>query len=85
MWRTSLRKVISKGVGVYKACSLLVFNTIVVLAVVNLAIFVTYRVKDGDGLIGQPKASSHVIRMFGMPALREAYPGYQDNDIRQLI
>ena len=80
-----MRNVIRKGVDSYKVCSLLVFNTIVVFAVVNVAIFVAYRVKDGNGLLGRPRLSNHVVKMYGMPALRGVYPGYKDDDVRLLI
>ena len=80
---TSLRNGIRKGLAFYRACSLLFLNCFLVFAIVNVAIFVVYRVKNGDGILGRPRPSNHVVGMFGMPALREVYPSYQDDEIRQ--
>jgi hypothetical protein len=83
--RRWMRTAIRKAATSYKACALLCLNTIVLFALLNFAIFAAFRLKDGVGLIGRPRPSNHVVRLFGMPALRQVYPSYSDDDIRQLL
>jgi hypothetical protein len=74
-----------KGVEFYKAGSLLFVNVIVVFALVNAVVSVAYKVKKGEALFERPKASYDVVKALGMPALREVYLGYQDDEVRLLI
>jgi len=72
-----------KGVDAYKACALLLFNTIVLFAILNFVLFAAYKVKGGN-----PRRwtqSDDAINTLGMSALREVYPGYYDDDIRLLM
>ncbi len=79
----SVRNAIRIALNSYKACALVFFNTVVVFAVVNAALFVAYKVKDR--LYGLPTNSNRAIDTLGMSALREVYPGYKDDDIRLLM
>lgn len=80
-----MKNFVRRYVGYHKACSLVVFNTLIVFAFINIALFAAFRLKDGHRLLGRPMSSDHVINLFGMPALRGVYPGYRDDEIRLLI
>ncbi len=85
MQRTRVRAFIRKGIDSYKGFALLLLNTIIIFALANIAIFAAYRIKDGAGLFGRPRASNHIVSLYGLPALREVYTGYSDDDIRLLL
>ena len=85
MWRASVRNVVRKGAVVYRACSLVLVNTIVVFALLNGFIYVAYSLKDTGGLGGQATISTEIKQLMGPAGLRKAYPGYSDAEIGRLL
>ncbi|MGO9464456.1 MAG: hypothetical protein ACLQVF_09925, partial [Isosphaeraceae bacterium] len=83
MARTSLRNVIRIAANSYKACALLFFNSVVVFAILNVFLFLAYKVKDR--FYGLPTNSNRAINTLGMSSLRQVYPGFTDDDIRLLM
>lgn len=71
---------ISKISDIYKSVALFILNTLLLLVIINIALYFFYRYKDRS-----LKKTNPVAQKYGMDKLRKAYPGLEEQEIDALL
>lgn len=89
--RGVFRALLKKGLRCYTFCAVNFCTTLILFVLLNLVLWVVFRIKDGNASGGavahtaQPSSGLEIYNTYGEALTAKAYPGWSKEDLDQLL